>query len=50
LGGRIEKYRQAKTRLEVTGKDGGAIEVASVRARIADKLSALAGVVSKGAK
>jgi hypothetical protein len=51
LGGRIEKYRQAKTKVEVTGKDGGAIEVASVRARIAGKLAALAGVaVSKGVK
>ena len=43
LARRRETWRQGKVKMEITGKDGGPVQVQHVRARIAGKLAALGG-------
>jgi hypothetical protein len=43
LGRRREQWRAAKTKVELSGKDGGPVLVQTVRERIARKLAALGG-------
>ena len=43
LARRREAWRQSKTKVELSGKDGGPVQVHHVRALIAEKLAALAG-------